>query len=287
MLKSAAKEVGSEKQICLKFAAKEVGSKKQVCLKSTAKEIGNEEMVCMQPSFEESHRYSRCRPLILQQRRSRYYRSVVHNRAARLLHHSLHRVRENFKNKVYRMQNKLKISSAKKAHYAIKEPKLDMKQMYVKSIKQRIAQKPSLRRKRLNAVKSARKPLAENIKASKLTYAVVSIASRRLLQRVLKVRKQSVGELLACIRAVNSLKISDDVFRHTASSKPFFYDQSYYPVKHTSPIVVDSLCRCVIAEEEGERDVKQAGLKSGNALLSVNFLPQWKQSVLKEESECG
>ena len=68
-----------------------------------------------------------------------------------------------------------------------------------------------------------------------------------------------MGELLGCIRAVNSLKIADDDFgesRHTASSEPFFYDQSYCTVKHTSPIVVDNLGRCVIAEEEGERDVK-------------------------------
>ena len=91
--------------------------------------------------------------------------------------------------------------------------------------------------------------LLKKIKTSKLTYAVSSIASR----------KQSAGELLGCIRAVKSLKISDDDFgesRHTVSSEPFFYDQSYCTVKHTSPIVVDNFGRCVIAEEEGERDVK-------------------------------
>ena len=43
-----------------------------------------------------------------------------------------------------------------------------------------------------------------------------------------------------------------------------------------SPIVVDNLGRCVIAEEEGEGDVKTSRPKSGNALVSVNFLPQWK-----------
>ena len=108
---------------------------------------------------------------------------------------------------------------------------------YVKVIKQRIAQKPSLRRKLLNAFKSARKSLVEKIKTSELTYAVSSIASRRLLQRVLKVCKQSVGELLGCIRAVNSLKIADDDFgksRHTASSEPFFYDQ----VLNTPPLLL-------------------------------------------------
>ena len=53
------------------------------------------------------------------------------------------------------------------------------------------------------------------------------------------------------------LNISDDDFgesRHTASSEPFFYDQSYCTVKHTSHTVVDNLGICVIAEEEGEQD---------------------------------
>ena len=90
-----------------------------------------------------------------------------------------------------------KLSSERRARYALTEPKLDTKHMYVKLIKQRIVQKPSLRRNLLNAFKSARKPLAEKIKTNKLTYAVSSIAPRSLLQRVLKVRKQSVGELLA------------------------------------------------------------------------------------------
>ena len=62
--------------------------------------------------------------------------------------------------------------------------------------------------------------------------------------------------------------------RHTASSEPLFYDQSYTFVKHKpaivvddsdqnyaivehrSVIVVDDSGRCVIAEEEGERDAK-------------------------------
>ena len=83
------------------------------------------------------------------------------------------------------------------------------------------------------------------------------IAARKLLNKVLKVRKQSVGELLSCIRSVTALKISTEDFgksRHTASSEPFFYDQSYTMVRHTSPIYSNG--RCVIAEEEGKRNEK-------------------------------
>ena len=54
------------------------------------------------------------------------------------------------------MQNKQKLLSERWARYALTEPNLDSKQMYVKLIKQRIAQKKTLRHKLLNAFKSAR-----------------------------------------------------------------------------------------------------------------------------------
>ena len=170
------------------------------------------------------------------------YTSILHRRAAGALNRASNCIRFNAAQKLQCKSDKLGPSQKR---YALKEPKLDTKQMYVKLIKKRIAEKPSLKRKLLNAFKSARKPLAEKIKTSKLAYAVLNIATRRLLLRPLKARKQSVGELLGCIRAVNVLNISDDDFgsRHTASSEVFFYDQSYCTIKHTPPIVVDNLGR--------------------------------------------
>ena len=144
-------------------------------------------------------------------------------------------------------------------------------------MKQKIALKPTIKHKLLRAFRDCRNPLAAKSKPSKLTNSVLDISTRKLLYRVLKARKHSVGELLSCIRSVNALKMSGDDFgesRHTASSEPFFYDQNYTIVKHTpaivvddsdqsyaivehrSVIVVDDSGRCVIAEEEGERDAK-------------------------------
>ena len=87
----------------------------------------------------------------------------------------------------------------------------------------------------------------------------MNIASCKLLHSALKLRKQSAGDLLKCIRSVNVLTMTATDFGescHTASSEPFFYNQSYRLVKHTSPIVVDNNGRCVIAEEVGQRDSK-------------------------------
>ena len=222
-------------------------------------------------------RYNANRSGVLLRRRSQYYASRMCRRAARLLHHALHRSRENAKNKLYRKKNKQSISIAKKARCALNQPKMDTREVYVKNMKKKITSKPTLKRELLRAFRSCCNPLAEKIKPIKLTNAVLNISTRKLLNRVLKARKQSVGELLRCIRSVNALQMSCDDFgesHHTTSSEPFFYDQSYTIVKHTpatvvddsdqsyaivehkSVIVVDDSGRCVIAEEEGERDAK-------------------------------
>ena len=192
-----------------------------------------------------------------------------------MLHHALHRSRENANNKLYRKKNKQSILIARKARYALNKPKMVTRKVYVMSMKKKITSKPTLKGEPLHAFRSCCNPLAEKIKPSKLANAVLNISTRKLL---LKARKQSVGELLRCIRSVNALQMSCDDFgesRHTASSEPFFYDQSYTIVKHTpaivvddsdqsyaivehkSVIVVDDSGRCVIAEEEGERDAKR------------------------------
>ena len=210
-----------------------------------------------------SHRqwYSKHCSAVLQ-KQSRYYDSINRRRAARLLRHAVHRSRDNAKNKLYRNQNKERILIAKtdkRARYVLKEPKLDVKEKYIQNMKKKIHSKPTLKRKLLHAFRGSRKPLAEKIKPSKLCNAVSNIAARKLLNKVLKVQKQSVVELLSCITSITSLKISTEDFgksRHTASSEPFFYDQSYAMVRHTSPIAVDSHGRCVIAEEEGKRNEK-------------------------------
>ena len=206
--------------------------------------------------------YSKYCSAVLQKQSRHYYASIKRRRAARLLRHAVNRSRDNAKNKLYRNQNKKRIvieKTAKRARYVLTEPKTDVKEKYVQNMKTKIHSKPTLKRKLLHAFRSSRKPLADKIKPSKLCNAVSNIAARKLLNKVLKVRKQSVGELLSCIRSVTALKISTEDLgksRHTASSEPFFYDQSYAMVRHTSPIAVDSHGRCVIAEEEGKRNEK-------------------------------
>ena len=139
-------------------------------------------------------RYNANRSGVLLRRRSQYYASRMCRSAARFLHHALHHSRENAK-------NKKSISIAKKARYALNEPKMDTREVYVKNMKKKITSKPTLKRELLRTFRSCCNPLAEKIKPIELTNAVLNIYTRKLLNRVLKARKQSVGELLRCIRS--------------------------------------------------------------------------------------
>ena len=136
-------------------------------------------------------RYAKYRHAILQ--RLKTYSTVVRRSAARLLHHARHRLRENAKNKAYRQTNGRSILSAKRGRYVLMEPKMDVKRRYVQNLQHSIHAKAE---KLLQAFRSSCNTLNEKVKTSKLhvTRAVVNISSRKLLNRVLKVRKHIVWE---------------------------------------------------------------------------------------------
>ena len=111
----------------------------------------------------------------------------------------------------------------------------------------------SLKHKIIQAFRTSRKCLVECTKPCKLA---LNICVRKVLNILLQQRKHNVGKFLACIKAMEISDNNSGEQYHTASSEPFFYDQSYCLVNYTSPIAVDSSGRCVVAEEIGDRDPK-------------------------------
>ena len=68
-----------------------------------------------------------------------------------------------------------------------------------------------------------------------------------------------MGAFIARVRKVNDLDISVNNFGdsyHTASSEPYYYDESYVCAPRNSPIPVDDMGRCIVAQEIGERNQK-------------------------------
>ena len=157
-----------------------------------------------------------------------------------------------------------------------------IQQLYVKIMKKAIPKK--LTKELISAFEASSNGSSVKVKASTLANAVQNIAVRKVLNKALKRRKESVGNFLACVRKVTDLKISIDDFGgccHTASSEPYFYDQSYVNGKtqkatiyiddqgkhvvereiwvrepRNTPIPVDEQGRCVLAQEMGERHPK-------------------------------
>ena len=78
----------------------------------------------------------------------------------------------------------------------------------------------------------------EKTKSESIADAVLSMAA---LQAALKIRKQQAGELIKNARSIDMLEIlqeSDWERCHTATSEPYFYDQSYTQVKRDAPICI-------------------------------------------------
>ena len=173
---------------------------------------------------------------ILFKRRCAYYLSASRTRASKLVHRAVEAV-----NKKARTQN---------AHYSLKEPKLDVQELYVKNMRQTVACNRTLKRELTEAFKTSHKALASKLEPSALSNAVAYIAVRRILNTALNSRKQSAGYFLACVRSISNLQLSKDGFGekyHTPSSEPYYYDQSYAQVEHKAAIPVDSKGRCIVA----------------------------------------
>ena len=121
---------------------------------------------------------------------------------------------------------------------------------YLKKMKARISSEAGLKSK---LVCTFNNPFTVGLKPANITSAVANIASSKLLQKVLNKRKKCVHHFLNTMYGIDIQNGFGEAY-HTASSEPYFYDQSYVMVKHTSPIPVDRDGRCVIEEEKEERD---------------------------------
>ena len=191
--------------------------------------------------------------LVLFRKTRQYYGSVLNQRVSRVV------LRATACLKRAKALAKSRQRKSTACSYSLHEPTQCKRELYVKVMKQTILRKASLRKKLMCAFRKLKKHFSASSKAKALPNAVANIAGRKTLNKALKLRKQYVGEFLACVRKVNDLEFSEDDFGdcyHMASSEPYIYDQSYTCEKHDCPIVIDASGRCVIAQVLGERNAK-------------------------------
>ena len=146
----------------------------------------------------------------------------------------------------YHLRHKKKdICAQKRRKFALSEPKSNERERHMKNLADKLFQDKNTL---TNAFKCLQQP-----KASKATTrAVCNVASRQLLNRVLKYRRACAAELLGNIRSVKTVETSNkDDFgdtRHTASTESYFYDSAYQLIKRQQALPVDKQGKCVLAE---------------------------------------
>ena len=183
------------------------------------------------------NRYIRCRSSTLQMRQRAYYDNTKSRKAAVLVRRAA------------------QCMQSPRALNSLSEPSQYTRELYVKTMKDNISFDASLKEKLVNMFHSCRCDV-EKTNSESMANAVLSMAARRVIQAALNIRKEQAGELLKSARSIDVLQIPDesDWERcHTATSEPYFYDQSYTQVKRDGPICIDGKGICYIAKEIGER----------------------------------
>ena len=111
--------------------------------------------------------YRKHRYLVLYRQRIRYYGSTMHMITTKLVCHALHCKTQKLQNN--QLYKKIKLNMPiKKACYSLCEPKLYMKEAYVRKMKKQIASNSALGGELLCSFRSTCKPLTEKIKSSTL-----------------------------------------------------------------------------------------------------------------------
>ena len=139
------------------------------------------------------------------------------------------------------------------ARYALKPPKPDQKQAYVKEMQKQLMQSKVARDKLLEAFKSCYASCAGK-KPEILGQVAYGWASRKLLSKVLPLRQNKAGLFLQCIKFIKkntrSFESEEDLGEqfHKCSFEPFFYESSYCHVKCEKVFPVNEKGQLVIAD---------------------------------------
>ena len=131
-----------------------------------------------------------------------------------------------------------KVCAQKRAKYALGEPKLDVKDMYVKDILSHLLADAEDR----SLVSDSFPKMHINDKINISVKAMYSVAAKKLLNKALQICREHAGSLLQAARLVQSMELTDkNHFSdgcHMASTEPSFYDSAYKLVKREYATIV-------------------------------------------------
>ena len=99
--------------------------------------------------------------------------------------------------------------------------------------------------------------VASEITRATCKRAIASIAAKRVVNRVLRLRKHYAGSLLRSIRSITKIEKGDiGEGLHSAHSEPFFYEAAYQCVDRPDSMSIDECGwyrpECEVSEQEGD-----------------------------------
>ena len=94
----------------------------------------------------------------------------------------------------------------------LSEPKMILKVAYIKQLQTKLLNDHWLKAKLCKQFAKAHAKLARGMSASTMSHSVCCIATEKMVFCAFEIRKNSAGELLKCVRLVNSTNFPQEGF---------------------------------------------------------------------------
>ena len=163
--------------------------------------------------------------------------------------------------KRYYAKHRAQYCAGMRQRYDLAEPKLYIQHQYVTEVCRSVLCNKKVVSLLEKAFTEKYESVASDMTRATCKRAIASIAAKRLVNRVLRLRKHYAGSLLRSIRSITKIVIAEkgDIGEglHSAHSEPFFYESAYHHyVDRPDSMSIDECGRyrpeCEVSEQEGD-----------------------------------
>ena len=163
--------------------------------------------------------------------------------------------------KRYYAKHRAQYCAGMRQRYDLAEPKLYIQHQYVTEVCRSVLCNKKVVSLLEKAFTEKYESVASDMTRATCKRAIASIAAKRLVNRVLRLRKHYAGSLLRSIRSITKIVIAEkgDIGEglHSAHSEPFFYESAYHHyVDRPDSMSIDECGRyrpeCEVSELEGD-----------------------------------
>ena len=162
--------------------------------------------------------------------------------------------------KRYYAKHRAQYCAGMRQRYDLAEPKLYVQQQYITEVCRNVLGNKKVVSLLEKAFTQEHESVASEMTRATCKRAIASIAAKRLVNRVLRLRKHYAGSLLRSIRSTTRIEITEkgDIGEglHSAHSEPFFYESAYQHVDRPDSMSIDECGtyrpECEVSEQEGD-----------------------------------